>query len=323
VHSSSQDQRRQKHRRRALQASAAALEATVREAAQQEYCCRADAEAAATQVRALQSAYHQGEVVVEEHPRSGPGRPSLKPPRVVKALRYSLQITRHERAAVIARTTQETACFVLLTKGPTTGELAPRAGDVLQADQEPHGIEQNGGVLNDPLIVTSLCLKKPERLEARGLGCLLALLSWRLMARSRRLHVETTGNAWPGWDKQATTRPTAFMMMTTFASVLVWKVGPPRQLAQAFSAIQQQYLAALGVPAACFTGASGGETQSRRYRRDDAHDFLDGYGHRYPRPPGSAGNWQQARRQAFPGVPRPLHHPGRAKQGMPVARSCA
>ena len=56
VHSSSQDQRRQKHLRREFQASSTALEASVREAAQQEYCCRADAEAAATKMRALQSA---------------------------------------------------------------------------------------------------------------------------------------------------------------------------------------------------------------------------------------------------------------------------
>jgi len=87
VHSSSQDQRRQTHLRRELQAASAALEATVRAAAPQAYCCRADAEAAATQVRALQSASHPVEVVVEEHPQYGPGRPRLKPPRVVKALR--------------------------------------------------------------------------------------------------------------------------------------------------------------------------------------------------------------------------------------------
>src|SRR5262249_6580915 len=47
VHSSSQDQRRQQHLERELQASYATLEAIVREAAQQEYCCHADAEAAA------------------------------------------------------------------------------------------------------------------------------------------------------------------------------------------------------------------------------------------------------------------------------------
>jgi transposase len=258
VHSSSQDQRRQKHLRREFQASSAALEDTVREAAQQEYFCRADAEAAATKMRALQSAYHRVEVVVKEHQKYGPGRPSLKQPRVVKALRYGLQVTLHERAEVIGRKTQEMACFVLLTNVPTTGEMTHRAGDVLRAYKEQHGIEQNFGFLKDPLIVNSLFLKKPERIEALGLVCLLALLIWRLMERSLRIYVETTGNALPGWDKKETTRPTAFMMMTKFASVLVLKVGPQRQLAQAFSAVQQQYLAALDVPATCFTGASGG-----------------------------------------------------------------
>jgi len=46
VHSSSQDQRRLKALARERQASYTALEATVREAAHQEYVCRADAEAA-------------------------------------------------------------------------------------------------------------------------------------------------------------------------------------------------------------------------------------------------------------------------------------
>src|SRR5262252_7976633 len=87
VHSSSQDQQRQKRLERELQASCATLEATVREAARQEYFCRADAEAAAIKLRALQSAYHGVTVDVEEHHKYGPGRPSAKQPRVVKALR--------------------------------------------------------------------------------------------------------------------------------------------------------------------------------------------------------------------------------------------
>lgn len=56
VHSSTQDQRRQQSLARELQASATTLEAAVREATQQEYFCHADAEAAAAQLRALQSA---------------------------------------------------------------------------------------------------------------------------------------------------------------------------------------------------------------------------------------------------------------------------
>jgi transposase len=103
---------------------------------------------------------------------------------------------------------------VLLTNVPRAGETAHRAGDVLRAYKEQHSIEQNFGFLKDPLIVNSLFLKKPERIEALGLVLWLELLLWRLMERSLRNHVETTGNAFPGWDKKETTRPTAFMLMT-------------------------------------------------------------------------------------------------------------
>jgi transposase len=258
VHSSSQDQRRQKALARELQASYATLEATVREATQQEYFCQADAEAAAAKLRALQSAYHGVEVRVEEHPKYGPGRPSLKQPRVAKALRYGLQATLRERSDVIARRTQETGCFVLLTNVPTEGEMAHSAGEVLRAYKEQHGIEQNYGFLKDPLIVNRLFLKKPERIEALGLVLLLALLLWRLVERTLRLHVETTGNPLTGWDKKATQKPTAFMMMTKFAAVMVIKVGGQRQLVHPLSTVQQQYLLALRVPATYFIGLQSG-----------------------------------------------------------------
>jgi transposase len=258
VHSSSQDQRRQQRLVQELQASYATLAATVREAARQEYCCHADAEAAATKLRALQSAYHGVDVTVKECPTYGPGRPSSTRPRVGKARRYGLQVTLHERAEVIARKTQETGCFVLLTNVPTAGERAHRAGDVLRAYKEQHGIEQNYGFLKDPLIVNSLFLKKPERIEALGLVLLLALLLWRLVERTLRVHVETTGQPLTGWDKKATQKPTAFMLMTKFAGVMVLKVGSQRQLAHPLSPVQQQYLVALRIPATYFTALQSG-----------------------------------------------------------------
>jgi transposase len=258
VHSSSQDQRRQQHLERELQASHATLKAAVCEAVRQEYFCHADAEAAAAKLRALPSPYHRVEVRVEAHPKYGPGRPSATQPRVVKALRYGLQVTLHERAEVIARKRQETSCFVLLTNVPTVGEMAHRARDVLRAYKEQHGIEQNYGFLKDPLIVNSLFLKKPERIEALGLVLLLALLLWRLVERTLRVHVETTGQRLTGWDKKATQKPTAFMMMTKFAAVIVLKVGSQRQLAQPLSTVQQQYLLALGIPATYFTVPQSG-----------------------------------------------------------------
>ena len=69
VHSSSQDQRRQKHLECELRASYATLAATVHEAARQEYFCQGDAEAAAAKLRALPSADHGGAVDVEERPQ--------------------------------------------------------------------------------------------------------------------------------------------------------------------------------------------------------------------------------------------------------------
>jgi transposase len=258
VHSSSQDQRRQKHLEHELQVSHTTLEATVREVTRQEYFCHADAEAAAAKLRALQSAYHRVEVIVEERPQYGPGRPSHKRPRVVKALRYGLQGTLHERTEVIARKMQESGCFVLLTNVPLEGAMAHSAREVLRAYKEQHGVEQNFAFLKDPLIVNSLFLKKPERIEALGLVLLLALLLWRLVERALRVHVETTGSTLTGWDKQATQKPTAFMMMTKFAAVMVLKVGGQRQLAHPLSTVQQQYLLALDVPATYFTSPQSG-----------------------------------------------------------------
>src|ERR687883_378459 len=127
------------------------------------------------------------------------------------------------------------------------------AQDILTVYKEQHGTEQNYGFLKDPVIVNSLFLKKPERIEALGLILLLALLIWRLMERTMRRHVDTTSTPLPGWDKKATERPTAFMMVTKFAGVIVVKLGHDRQLARPLSVVQQQYLTALDVPATCFT----------------------------------------------------------------------
>ena len=48
------------------------------------------------------------------------------------------EVTLHERSEVIARKTQETGCFVLLTNVPTAGEMAHTARDVLRAYKEQH-----------------------------------------------------------------------------------------------------------------------------------------------------------------------------------------
>jgi transposase len=258
LHSSAEDKRRHQQLDRALQASAATLRAAVRPEAQQRYFCQADAEAAADKVRALQTDYHEVDVTVEECPQYGRGRPSTRRPRTVKAMRYTLQIALRERDALLARRRAEAGCFVLLTNVPSDGEMGHSAQEVLKAYKEQHGTEQNYGFLKDPVIVKSLFLKKPERVEALGLVLLLSLLIWRLMERTMRRYVEATGTPLTGWDRKTTERPTAFMMVTKFAGVIVVKQGHDRQLTRPLSGVQQQYLTALDVPATCFTALQSG-----------------------------------------------------------------
>jgi len=252
IHSSAEDQRQLKRLEREVNASYQALEAQVVAATRQEYFCRADAEAAAKALIWLASEYHRVEVQVQERPNYGPGRPSLHHPRKVNQMRYGLKADIQSREEVIQQQRQAAGCFVLLTTVPREGELAHDAGELLRAYKEQQGVERNFSFLKDPVIVNSLFLKRPERLEALGLVLLLALLIWRLMERSMRQYIATTGRSLTGWDKKLTQRPTSLMMTSKFIGVMVIKRGDCRQLVRPLSTVQREYLQALGVSEAYF-----------------------------------------------------------------------
>jgi hypothetical protein len=133
--------------------------------------------------------------------------------------------------------------------------------------KDQHGTEQNYGFLKDPVIVQSLFLKKPERIAALGRIVWWALLLWRLLARTMRAYVATTSPLLPGWDKKAPARPTAFMMVTKFAGVLVLTCGHDRQRARPLSVVQQPSLTALDVPAPCCTLPAGSQRTPMAARR--------------------------------------------------------
>jgi hypothetical protein len=118
----------------------------------------------------VQTDDHPVAVAVEARPQDGTGRPRRRQPRVVNALRYGLQPTRTERSAPVAKKRAAAGGFVRLTHTPTAGILAPRAADGLKGDNEPHGVEQHYGCVTDPVMVNRLFLKKPERIEALGVG---------------------------------------------------------------------------------------------------------------------------------------------------------
>jgi DNA-binding MarR family transcriptional regulator len=189
----------------------------------------------------------------------GRGRPSPDKPRPITALRYRLKTTVSLQTERSARLEEEAGCFVLRTNVPTAGDLAHSAREILPVYKAQHGTEQNYGFLKDPVLVNSLFLKKPERIDALGLIVLLALLRWRLMERAMRTYVDTTSTPLPGWDKQATERPTAFMMVTKFAGVIVVKLGDHRHLARPLSGVQHQSLTALDVPGTYVTLPAGSQ----------------------------------------------------------------
>jgi hypothetical protein len=68
IHSSAQDKRRQQRLEREIQVSCRPMQTSAHTAEPQEYCCRADAEAAAAKLRAVPTASHRMDVTVEERP---------------------------------------------------------------------------------------------------------------------------------------------------------------------------------------------------------------------------------------------------------------
>jgi transposase len=247
VHSSANDKRKQKRIEREKTQSRKELEDEIKKETKKEYYCRADAEVAAEKLCRIDSEYHKVEVVIEQRPKYPRGRPSLKKPRQVKEMRYALKTEIKEKEEIIQKRQKEAGCFVLLSNVPEEGEIAHDSGEILKAYKEQNGIEQNFSFLKDPIIVNSLFLEKPERIEALGLVLLLSLLIWRLMERSMRNYVNTTGTKLPGFDKKYTDKPTSFMMTTKFNKVTLIKVGVHRKLARPLSPTQILYLVALGV----------------------------------------------------------------------------
>jgi transposase len=146
----------------------------------------------------------------------------------------------------------EAGCFVLLTNLLDQQADWP-ARELLSLYKSQIGIEKNFSFLKDPAIVNSIFLKKAERIEVLGLVLLISLLIWRLMERSMRKYVEDNDCTLPGWVRRQTKKPTAFMMTTKFASVMVITIGRHRQLVKPLKPVQLEYLKAMGVTAEAFT----------------------------------------------------------------------
>jgi len=249
VHSSAHDKRRHKRIDRMLEQKRKALETHCKKTNTGPFYCRADAEAAAENVKktALNS-YHKLQYEIRKVAKYRRGRPAKGKARTPIGYEYLLDIKIDLDGKAVAPLRLEAGCFVLLTNltGKQETDQWP-ALTLLELYKNQSGIEQNFGFLKDPVIVNSIFLKKPTRIEVLGLVLLIALLIWRLMERCMRHYLEKTKSEISGWKNRPTKRPTSFMMTTKFLSILVARSGKRRQLVRPLKPVQLEFLNAMGV----------------------------------------------------------------------------
>ena len=254
VHSSAHDKRRHKRIDRLLQQKRKEIETVSKQINSSAFYCQADAEAAAEKIKkAATHSYHRIQYDVRKEPKYPRGRPARGKERIPTGYEYILDITIDEDTDATSSLRLEAGCFVLicnLSGGQYRSQWTGAA--LLELYKNQSGIEQNFGFLKDPVIVNSIFLKKPTRIEVLGLVLLIALLIWRLMERSMRRYLDETKSKITGWKNRPTNRPTSFMMTTKFLSILIAKAGRERQLVKPLKPVQLEYLQALGVNPSVF-----------------------------------------------------------------------
>jgi len=245
-HSSNHDRRKTKALKKKLENDEAALNKRCKELEKKEFFCKPDAEEAAKQFK--QGKYYKVETFIQKRNYYGKGRPPENRKRKPKKIRFFIKTNVIPDNEAIERKEKETGCFVLFShKIDKEGGDGLDAKDILKAYKESYNIEKNFGFLKDPMILDSLFLKLPRRIEALGLVLILALLVWRLIQFIMRRYINQTGRKIEGWKSLPTNKPTSFMMTTKFVTMQVITINNIRRLGRKPTKAQLQYLQALGL----------------------------------------------------------------------------
>jgi len=251
VHSSAHDKRKTKKLERLLTQDLAEMAKVKTEQEKITYACLPDAQAALS--RLDKGKFHKLVGRIEEMRRYGRGRPKADGSRSLNGISYRIRLEIERREEPIKKAEKEAGCFVLLTNAPCEGNEAMGSRGLLEAYKAQDIVERNFGFLKDDLIVNSLFLKSPARIEALGLVLVLSLMIWRLMERTMRMSLKERETTIIGWEKRQTSRPTSFMMTTRFLSVIVLRTSVGRFLGNPFDNVQLAYLKALGLSQEIFT----------------------------------------------------------------------
>jgi len=249
VNSSAHDKRRHKRIDRLLEQKRKELEAHCKKVNSGPFFCQADAQAAVEKIsKAAAGSYYRLRYDIKEISKYPRGRPAKETTRAPIGYEYHLDIQIDVDTEAVYSMRLEAGCFVLISNLSTKQEQNQWTGEsLLELYKDQSGIEQNFGFLKDPVIVNSIFLKKPTRIEVLGLVLLIALLIWRLIERCMRQYLDKTKSEITGWKKRPTKRPTSFMMTTKFLSILVAKSGKRRQLVKPLRPVQKEFLQAMGV----------------------------------------------------------------------------
>jgi transposase len=251
VHSSAHDKRKTKKLERLLTQDLAEMTKVKAEQDKITYACLPDAQAALS--RLVKGKFHKFVGRIEEMQRYGRGRPKADGSRSLNGISYRIRLEIERREDLIEKAEKEAGCFVLLTNVPLKGNEAMSSRGLLEAYKAQDVVERNFGFLKDELIVNSLFLKSPARIEALGLVLVLSLMIWRLMERTMRMFLKERQTTITGWEKRQTVKPTSFMMTTRFLSVIVLRTSLGRFLGNPFDDVQLAYLKALGLGQEIFT----------------------------------------------------------------------
>jgi len=257
AHSSAHDRRRQKRLEREIEREHRTWSKKLAQMEKALYFCSADTHAAMAKVQQKSLRYHDIELTIEERPQYARGRPKADGSRTLKQIHYAIRGALRERPEAISAMREQAGCFVLITnvpvEGPPNANIPYDGKKILQAYKDQNGIEHNFSFLKDPVLIYSVFLKRPERIEALGLILVISLLLWRLIEFNLRSHLETQQATIPGWDNKPTSRPTTFMMTTKFNNIRIIKIRHQRTLNGRLSQVQEQYLVALGLTSSIFT----------------------------------------------------------------------
>lgn len=216
------------------------------------YACQADAHSALQRLHRGKFHFLSGKVY--EVPHYPKGRPKAQTVRTPSKIDYRLALSIDVDEIAISRSKREAGCFVLLTNIP---QNSMSSYDILSTYKAQDMVERNFGFLKDQAIVNSLFLKTPARIEVLGLILVLSLMVWRLMERTMRLSLKSSGSTVAGWDKKPTSSPTSLMITSFFKSMVVIRTHDRRFLANGLSAMQGEYLKILSVSNTVFTDPYG------------------------------------------------------------------